>query len=734
MPGEARQCWSLPRGPGAAAFGNGIAKVTKAYVMNLSWLAEVAETLRPGIRASLPAQFPDSISQSWHLAERAAGVTEAQLVAAVATHFSMPVANLEAATPAASRLLPYALALRHRVLPLGNENGQLRVAVCDPTNADSLERLRFTSTQPLVLEIQHPARIENAVLRIYGEAAQREAQEVIDLDATPTSEVDFNPVVRVARKLLRMAAERRASDLHLQPYMGGYLVRARVDGVLLRMSTLTHDVGVHVVRHFKATAGMDSTDAYAPADGRGTIYIGDQRYDLRMSTVPNAQGERLVIRLLNQSRVFSLERLGYAPARAQTLRRLTQLDSGLVLFVGPTGSGKTTSLYALISTLNSMERSIATIEQPVEYIQPGLSQVEVRPERGASFASVLRAQLRQDPDILLIGEIRDHETAEAAVRAALTGHLVFSTLHSSTARYSVPRLLDLGISAPMIGETLRAVVSQRLVRKLCRDCAAPVTDPLSPAERLFQEITQERPKMRAVGCEKCSYAGYLGVMPVVELFIPSSRERLALLSGQATPDMWDVDAPVQESGNPDDRSMPMRVLDLIVSGETTAEEGAHVMGYGFWTALARHFSHVGWFSGSTSDAALASRSENATDVLVSGADAGMVADLAAELGESGYRVVRLDPLADPRGVFVQHPNVSLLLLDLQGDDAAAESMLRALRQNFAWSGLPAIILVPAEAPAVRHALEQRIANRVVSKPATAVQVADAIRSLTWGNE
>jgi type II secretory ATPase GspE/PulE/Tfp pilus assembly ATPase PilB-like protein len=696
-----------------------------------NWLAEVVEQIRPGVAATLPAHFPDSPTEAWLLAERAAGVTEQQLVEAVAAHFSLEVAALDIASQASIRLLPYALALRHRALPLALEHGRLRVAVCDASDTDTLERLRFVTTYTIVPEIHSAARIENAVLRLYGEAAQREASESIDLDAAPATDVDLNPVVRLARKFIRLAVERRATDLHFQPYLGGYLVRARVDGVLARLSTLTHDVGTHVVRHFKAISAMDSTDANTPQDGRCTVYLDHNRFDLRISSVPNYQGERLVIRLLNQSRVFSLEKLGYAPARVQSLSRVSLLDSGLVLFAGPTGSGKTTALYALVSTLNTMDRSIATIEQPIEYVQPGLSQVEVQPERGATFASVLRAQLRQDPDVLLIGEIRDQETAEAAVRAALTGHLVFSTLHTSAARYAVPRLLDLGVSAPMLGETLRGVISQRLARKLCA-CATPVTEPLTPTERLFREITGDKPKMRAAGCEKCNYAGYLGMMPVVEIYIPSSSDRAALMSGAPDPSLWDIDAPVRETGNPDDRSMALRLFDFIVSGETSADEGTKVMGLGFWVALARHYAQSGLFEGSVSTVSLATLAKSEAELLVTGASAQFAAELSTELRDAGYRVISVEPGSEPHEVLTKHPNVSLLLVDLEGDDKSARNMLQSLRGKIAWSGIPAIVLVPQEAPAVRAELEKRISNRVISKPATAADVAKVIRSLSWG--
>lgn len=698
------------------------------------WLADVAEDLKPGVRATLPARFPDTVAEAWELAMRASGVSEDLLVRAAAAKFGLPIAQPGTSSAQALKLVPYAFALKHRVLPLTMRDGVLEIAVCDPTDTDMLDQVRFMAGVSIRPALHSPHRLESAVLQAYGDVVQKDSRASLNLDMVGASEDALDPVVRLARQLLRVSIQRRVSDVHVQPYLGGYLVRIRVDGVLVRLSTLTLDVGTHVIRHFKAVASMDSTDARTPQDGRCAAYFGGSRYDLRLSTVPNAQGERLVIRLLNQSKVFSLEKLGYAPARVQALRRIVQLDSGLILFVGPTGSGKTTSLYALISTLNSMQRSIATIEQPVEYVLPGLSQVEVRPEQGATFASVLRAQLRQDPDVLLIGEIRDEETAEAATRAALTGHLVFSTLHTSEARFAIPRLLDLGVSAPMIGETLMAVASQRLVRKLCTHCASPVVEPLQSPELLFEEITRERPKMRAIGCEACGFTGYWGIAPVVELYLPSAADRASLIGGTPSASIWTADASRGESGNPDDRSMALRVMDMVVSGMTTVEEGAHVMGFNFWSALARHHKHVGWFEGSTSDTALASRSAVETEVLVCSGDETLAAELNQHLSDSGYRVLAMKPGTDIPAFMAQHPNLGLLVVDLVGDDQALMVALNAVRQSFAWSGLPAILMVPPEATNLIELLQKQLANRLVVKPASPESIAQTIRSLTWGDE
>jgi CheY-like chemotaxis protein len=296
----------------------------------------------------------------------------------------------------------------------------------------------------------------------------------------------------------------------------------------------------------------------------------------------------------------------------------------------------------------------------------------------------------------------------------------------------VPRLLNLGVAAPMIGETLQAVVSQRLVRRLCPACATPATEPHTPAETLFHDITRERPRFRAVGCEQCEYAGFKGVMPVVEFYFPSNKDRLSLMSGDPSPEIWDRDTPVHEGDGPDHRPLAMRVLDLVVSGLTTPEEAVQVMGQGWWSSLARHYKHVGWFEGSTTDAALFARSETESELLVSGASRELVDALGDELSDASYRVIDVDPDEDPGKLLARHPNAGLLLLDLEGDDSKSSQMLKRLRQSFAWTGIPAVVLVPAEAPGLRQALEQRAANHVVPKPANAARIAEVVRSLSWG--
>lgn len=694
-----------------------------------AWLKEIAEQLQHGSGKLLPTPLPDSPAEAWDLTARIAGVSPEELTAAVAAHFNLPVAVLQAQQADPVTLLSYHQATQLKVLPLRQDGNTLCVATSNPLDLSVLDQLRFATGGQIALEIQSPQWVEQEIMRSYGAAAAREAEHAIVLAATDAQDSKLDPVVRLSQHLLRQALERGASDIHLQPYLGGYLVRLRVDGVLTRLATLSQNVGAHVIRHFKAVGGADVTNALVPDDGHATLFMNGRRIDLRLSTLPNVHGERLVVRLLDQGKVFSLVRLGYAPVSLQSLRRLTRLGGGLILFVGPTGCGKTTALYAMLSSLNNMSLSIATLEEPVEYEIAGLSQVSINPKQGISFAIAMRAQLRQDPDVLLIGEIRDEETAEAAARAALTGHLVFSTLHSASARYAVPRLLDLGISAPLLGETLRAAVAQRLVRKLCVVCSHPATAPYTPAESLFTDLTREIPAMRAAGCESCHFTGYRGVVPVVEIYRPSPQERAQLLGGRPPAELWQDDEARSETSDPDNVSMALRLRDMVISGITSAEEAPRALGSDFWHAMAQHYQHMGWLKGELTDMALAARSDEQVEVLVASEQASLVPELDQALSGSGYHVLAVDTKQDLRSFMALHPNIGVLLADLEGNESRARSTLRNLQQQFAWSGIPALVLIPEQDIVLADSLELRLGNRLMRKPVTTAQIAAVILSM-----
>ena len=701
------------------------------------WLKEIAEDLQPGSGKLLPAILPEAIMDAWELVARVVGILPEELVEPVAAHFNLPVARLRMQETNPASLLPFRLAMQFNVLPLALDGNTLHIATSDPTDDTALDQLHRAANHHIVLEIQSPQWVEQAVARTYAAVANREAEHSIQLDAPPEEDAKFDPAIHFAHQLLRKALEQRASDIHFQPYLGGYLVRLRVDGVLVRLTTLPKALGGQLVRHFKGVGGMDISNALQPHDGHASVFLLGRRVDLRLSTVPNTHGERLVVRLLDQSRVFSLNKLGYSPVRIQTLRRLARLDSGLVLFVGPTGCGKTTALYGMMSSLNNMTRSIATLEDPVEYDVPGLSQVSISHEQGMTFASAMRAQLRQDPDILLVGEIRDEETAQAAARAALTGHLVLSTLHSASARFAVSRLMDLGLSAPVLGEILKAVVAQRLVRRFCPHCSHPVTLPYTQAEQLFFDITYEAPAKRAAGCAACLFTGYLGVIPIVEIYRPSPDERTQLLGGNPPAELWVADQPRSETGNPDDLGMELQLRDFVISGLTSAEEAGRTLGSGFWQALARHYKNMGWRESDLNDQALSARSDEEIGVVVLGRNPALATDLNQALAGSGFRAAYagIRPTGKTMdfdymgGLQKFHPNIGVMLVDLEGNDTDIAENLKMMRADFAWSGIPVVLLMPAESVILSDQLRLRMGKRLMQKPVAVQDIAQVIRSM-----
>ena len=477
-----------------------------------------------------------SLVTAWKQLAAAAGVDKWALASAIANElgFEAP-GSLKTSDPFAVQLLPESLAREHFVLPLREEAGMLIVACAAPHDENTLQRVKFVTNRALKILVVPPDELEWAIVDAYARLSQLQANEIGTLFWTADGKFAGNgatgehALVQLARSLLMEAIKARASDIHIQPFSGGGLVRVRVDGVLQRLAFVPGAVLHALLRYFKAQGGMDPTNDRVPQDGRMSLVLGSHDYDLRLSVLPASRGERLVIRFLDQNRVYKLSGAGLSTAAMQSLRKLGANSSGVVLITGPTGSGKTSTLYAMLAEINRTGVSIITVENPVEYRISGISQVEVNAKAGLTFASALRSILRQDPDIILIGEIRDAETADIAMQAALTGHLVLATLHTNDALTAIPRLIDLGVHPSILADALAGVVAQRLFRKLCVACRVSVREPLRHDERLFFELTGERPAYRAVGCGACRGTGYSGRQPVTEIveMSPALRQQLA---------------------------------------------------------------------------------------------------------------------------------------------------------------------------------------------------------------
>jgi len=433
-----------------------------------------------------------------------------------------------AATPEAIRLLPADFVKRNRVLPLDLKNGILRVAMAEPGNQRVIDDIRLLSgceveeapaPAPAILEriaecyqVTVEQMVENLGADGAEAAAGRNLHDIEVMANEPT-------VINLVNVIISAAVRERASDIHLVPFEAALQLRYRIDGLLQEKPPPPKNLHPALVSRIKIMADMNIAERYLPQDGHIQIHHRGARVDIRVGTMPTIHGESVVMRLLEKSgRLFSLEELGLDAARAEMLWRMVEKPHGLFLATGPTGSGKTTTLYSVLSGIYTPEKKVLTIEDPVEYELTGVAQTPVRPSRGFTFATGLRSILRQDPDVVMVGEIRDGETAEIAIRAALTGHQVFSTLHTNDASGAVTRLLDMGVEAFLISSSLVGVLAQRLVRRLCPSCR--VEWALSPAvaERLAAfGVGTEGPFFRAGGCEECRGIGYRGRVGIFEL-------------------------------------------------------------------------------------------------------------------------------------------------------------------------------------------------------------------------
>lgn len=426
---------------------------------------------------------------------------------------------------------------RCAALPLALDGDRLTLAMADPEDDQTIRAMLFaTGAREIEPMIATFGDIDEVLAR-YGKSDTDAAEMVAFADDLPGDDLarlqeddSEAPVIRLVQRLLTNAVNRRASDVHIEPMARQLIVRYRIDGRLIEVERHADTLAAPVASRIKIMAGLDIAESRLPQDGRLRLTVKGRDVDVRVATSPIAHGESIVLRLLGRSEVpLDLDRLGLSPSTLDALKGALDRPHGMILVTGPTGSGKTTTLYAAINRLRRPEVKILTVEDPVEVLLEGINQVQVRPEISLDFASTLRAFLRQDPDILMIGEIRDRDTADIAMRAALTGHLVLSTLHTNSAIGAFTRLRDIGIEPYLTASTVIASLAQRLVRGLCRDCAAP--RPISDDERaLFDANAIPVPAqvLEPVGCAACGDTGFRGRVPIIEFFAVDDAAREAI--------------------------------------------------------------------------------------------------------------------------------------------------------------------------------------------------------------
>ncbi|HWE41768.1 MAG TPA: GspE/PulE family protein [Gemmatimonadaceae bacterium] len=498
-----------------------------------SWLAPVLRRLLP---AEIVARLLDAPGESlWATAVRRHLVSDAALLAEAAAVSGLDVWSGAPPDEEARALVGDDWARRFGIVAVEATATVLTIATATPFDLDCERALSFATGRSVRALLASPLAISATLDALELDGSTERPTESHTGTAAPAGRAEAldGAIVRLVDSLIAEGIGARASDIHLEREATGVVVRHRVDGLLRGVRTLDPDTGLPLVSRIKIMAGLDIADRLRPQDGRLSVNVGAGQVDLRVSTLPAAHGEKVVMRILDaRAGGARFESLGLAAPALARLRGLLEIREGLVLVTGPTGSGKTTTLYAALRAIQERGVNVVTVEDPIEYRLPGIVQVQVNARTGLTFASALRSILRQDPDVILVGEIRDAETANIAVQAALTGHLVLSTLHTIDAASAVARLDDLGVDRYKVAASLKGVIAQRLLRRLCESCREP--DDAVPGPALGRWLPPEVPRWREKGCAACGRTGFRGRIAVVESMVSSPEIERAIAAGAAT--------------------------------------------------------------------------------------------------------------------------------------------------------------------------------------------------------
>jgi general secretion pathway protein E/type IV pilus assembly protein PilB len=472
-------------------------------------------------------------------------IKPADVTQAKAAHFGAEVVNLGDMKIADDVIaaIPRHIAKKYRVVPVFKHDGSLTVALADPSDLDTIDSLNHLLRMEINLQVASEADIESALNKYYAErgggamnpqfaqVVKELTEEHVEVEAAAGGGADVEadaPLIKLVNTLIGEAFKMRASDIHLEPLSKRFRVRYRIDGVLHEMKPPPKRLQAAIVSRLKIQSNMSISEHRIPQDGRIQTQVGGKLIDLRVSCLPTNHGESIVMRILDKEGLkLGLPELGFFTDDQQTFERLIGLPDGILLVTGPTGSGKTTTLYSCLHFINRPDRKIITVEDPVEYLLAGINQVQVNETVGLSFSMALRSILRQAPNVIMIGEIRDLETASIAINASLTGHLVFSTLHTNDAPSAVTRLIDIGVKPFLVASSTRGLMAQRLVRKVCKQCTAPFVPPDAELRSLGLDTSnlQGATFMRGKGCGNCSNTGYRGRFGIFEIFVIDDEAR-----------------------------------------------------------------------------------------------------------------------------------------------------------------------------------------------------------------
>ncbi len=469
-------------------------------------------------------------------------VSEEDVCKALATQFGFEYVELDKVVDQKNLdLIPTELIRKHQILPIGNEDGRLKIAITDPLDLETLDLLRFRLNTEITPTLAPPSRVKRFIDTFINTDSDELSKTMASIDQEAPEDqlpdelkgvddsADDAPIVRLVGLVIGEAVRNRASDIHIEPMTNRVRVRYRVDGVCHLRDDIPKEMQAAITTRFKIISGMDIAEKRLPQDGRIKMQFGKQKIDFRVSALPSYHGESIVLRILRpESAQVGIEALGFEEDNNEIFQRVIRRPNGIFLVTGPTGSGKTTTLYSALQALNRPDKKIITAEDPVEYNFTGMNQCQVREEIGLSFSNILRAMLRQAPNIILVGEIRDKEVADVAIQAALTGHLVFSTLHTNDAPSAITRLIDMGVKPFLVASSIQAIMAQRLIRIICPDCAEPDPKPskflikllgITPEEAAGAKFTKGK------GCKRCSGAGYRGRRGIFEMLVMNNELR-----------------------------------------------------------------------------------------------------------------------------------------------------------------------------------------------------------------
>ncbi len=508
-------------------------------------------------------------------------ITEKQLIEALEMQLGVEFIDLsKTIIPAElASVIPKNMAKKYNFVPVKQEKDELYIAMSDPLNFMAIEDARKASHKRIVPMIATTEAVDRGIITLYGNEGAAKAIEEMRRDAgidntdvqVSSGNIEHDtpsaPTIRLVNSIVERAATERASDIHLEPAEKEMVVRMRVDGMLRNVLTVPKELEGSVISRLKVMGNMDTSERKIPQDGRANVRVKTKDIDLRISTLPTIYGEKMVIRLLDKStQILSSQGIGLDEESEKRYELLMRNNNGVFLIAGPTGSGKSTTMSTMVRQLNREEVNIITLEDPVEYNIDGVNQVQINEKTGKPLASGLRSILRQDPDIISVGEIRDGETAEIAMRSAITGHLVLSTIHTADSIATLDRLYDIGVQPYLTASALKGVIAQRLVRKICPDCRKAYTPDDDELDRLGLERTEGMQFYKGEGCPTCFHTGYKGRTGVFEILLVNKEIRKQIT------DRADHDEILATARKDGFKTLSERCIELVKSGETTAEE------------------------------------------------------------------------------------------------------------------------------------------------------------------